>query len=119
VAHGLPKQRWQSIGHFEHTVAVRQTPWDFDRPKRDDRAIVVGVWETREHMAKQRLKERRKATPKFQGGRNRSYGTGDEPCERDVPLELENKHQVLAPFPARWRKNFIRILEGDKVAVAI
>jgi len=32
-------------------------------------------------------------------------------------VELENKHQVLAHVSGKMRKNFIRILAGDKVAV--
>jgi translation initiation factor IF-1 len=32
-------------------------------------------------------------------------------------VELENKHQVLAHVSGKMRKNFIRILPGDKVAV--
>ena len=34
-------------------------------------------------------------------------------------VELENKHQVLAHVSGRMRKNFIRILAGDKVAVEL
>jgi len=34
-------------------------------------------------------------------------------------VELENKHQVLAHISGRMRKNFIRILPGDKVAVEL
>src|SRR5213593_3242063 len=34
-------------------------------------------------------------------------------------VELENKHQVLAHVSAKMRKNFIRILPGDKVAVEL
>ena len=34
-------------------------------------------------------------------------------------VELENKHQVLAHISGRMRKNFIRILPGDTVTVAI
>jgi translation initiation factor IF-1 len=30
-------------------------------------------------------------------------------------VELENKHQVLAHISGKMRKNFIRILPGDKV----
>src|SRR5437879_11098115 len=30
-------------------------------------------------------------------------------------VELENKHQVLAHISGKMRKNFIRILAGDKV----
>src|SRR5258708_38283487 len=32
-------------------------------------------------------------------------------------VELESKHQVLAHVSGKMRKNFIRILPGDKVAV--
>ena len=34
-------------------------------------------------------------------------------------VELENKHQVLAHVSGRMRKNFIKILAGDKVAVEL
>src|SRR5579864_1398005 len=34
-------------------------------------------------------------------------------------VELENKHQVLAHISGKMRKNFIRILAGDKVAVEL
>jgi translation initiation factor IF-1 len=34
-------------------------------------------------------------------------------------VELENKHQVLAHISGRMRKNFIRILAGDRVAVEL
>ncbi len=36
-----------------------------------------------------------------------------------LPMELENKHQVLAHVSGKMRKNFIRILPGDKVAVEL
>ena len=32
-------------------------------------------------------------------------------------VELENKHEVLAHISGKIRKNFIRILPGDKVKV--
>jgi len=32
-------------------------------------------------------------------------------------VELENKHEVLAHVSGRMRKNFIRILPGDRVAI--
>ena len=32
-------------------------------------------------------------------------------------VELENKHQVLAHISGRMRKNYIRILTGDKVKI--
>ena len=34
-------------------------------------------------------------------------------------VELENKHQVLAHISVRMRKNFIKILPGDKVLVEL
>jgi translation initiation factor IF-1 len=34
-------------------------------------------------------------------------------------LELENKHRVLAHVSGKMRKNFIRILPGDKVLVEL
>jgi len=34
-------------------------------------------------------------------------------------VELENKHQVLAHVSGKMRKNFIRILPGDKVAAEL
>ncbi|MBI3405630.1 MAG: translation initiation factor IF-1 [Acidobacteria bacterium] len=34
-------------------------------------------------------------------------------------VELENKHRVLAHISGKMRKNFIRILAGDKVQVEL
>ncbi|MBI5788860.1 MAG: translation initiation factor IF-1 [Candidatus Schekmanbacteria bacterium] len=34
-------------------------------------------------------------------------------------VELENGHKVLAHISGRMRKNFIRILDGDKVLVEL
>jgi translation initiation factor IF-1 len=34
-------------------------------------------------------------------------------------LELDNKHKVLAHISGKMRKNFIRILPGDKVLVEL
>jgi len=34
-------------------------------------------------------------------------------------VELENKHRVLAHISGKMRKNFIRILPGDKVSVEL
>lgn len=34
-------------------------------------------------------------------------------------VQLENKHQVLAHISGKMRKNFIRILAGDRVAVEL
>jgi translation initiation factor IF-1 len=34
-------------------------------------------------------------------------------------VQLENKHEVLAHISGKMRKNFIRILPGDRVAVEL
>jgi translation initiation factor IF-1 len=34
-------------------------------------------------------------------------------------VELENKHQVLSHISGKMRKNFIRILPGDRVLVEV
>ena len=34
-------------------------------------------------------------------------------------VELENKHEVLAHISGKMRKNFIRILPGDRVLVEV
>jgi translation initiation factor IF-1 len=34
-------------------------------------------------------------------------------------VELENKHRVLAHVSGKMRKNFIRILPGDKILVEL
>jgi len=34
-------------------------------------------------------------------------------------VQLDNKHQVLAHISGKMRKNFIRILAGDKVVVEL
>jgi translation initiation factor IF-1 len=34
-------------------------------------------------------------------------------------VELDNKHRVLAHISGKMRKNFIRILPGDKVTVEL
>lgn len=34
-------------------------------------------------------------------------------------VELENRHQVLAHISGKMRKNFIKILPGDKVIVEL
>ena len=39
--------------------------------------------------------------------------------ERDVRVELENRHQVLAHVSGKMRKNFIRILTGDRVLIEL
>ena len=40
-----------------------------------------------------------------------------EEMEFEMSKELENGHQVLAHISGKLRKNFIRILPGDKVTM--
>ena len=47
-------------------------------------------------------------------------GTVVEPLPNAMfRVELENKHRVLAHISGKMRKNFIRILPGDKVLVEL
>lgn len=47
-------------------------------------------------------------------------GTVLEPLPNGMfKVELENKHQVLAHISGKIRKNFIRILAGDRVQVEL
>ena len=46
--------------------------------------------------------------------------TGVEPLPNAMfRVELENKHKVLAHISGKMRKNFIRILPGDRVLVEL
>jgi translation initiation factor IF-1 len=47
-------------------------------------------------------------------------GTVVEPLPNAMfRVELDNKHQVLAHISGKMRKNFIRILAGDRVTVEL
>lgn len=47
-------------------------------------------------------------------------GTVLEPLPNGMfKVELENKHQVLAHISGKIRKNYIRILAGDRVAIEL
>jgi translation initiation factor IF-1 len=47
-------------------------------------------------------------------------GTVIEPLPNAMfKVELDNKHQVLAVVSGKMRKNFIRILPGDRVAIEL
>jgi len=47
-------------------------------------------------------------------------GTVIEPLPNAMfRVELDNKHRVLAHISGKMRKNFIRILAGDRVAVEL
>ena len=73
-------------------------------------------------MAKQRpTPEKRKRTPATpKEDAIEVMATVIEPLPNAMfRVELENKHQVLAHIPGKMRKNFIRILAGDRVAVEL
>jgi translation initiation factor IF-1 len=87
-----------------------------------------------------RIRWQRKPKPKKKlwkrAGRHASYlSKGDRLSKEDAievmavvvetlpnamfKVELENKHQALAHVSGRMRKNFIRILPGDRVAIEL
>ncbi|HEY4683950.1 MAG TPA: translation initiation factor IF-1 [Candidatus Acidoferrales bacterium] len=72
-------------------------------------------------MAKQRYPEKKRNTE--ESGKEDAIevmATVIEPLPNAMfRVQLENKHVVLAHISGRMRKNFIRILPGDKVAVEL
>ena len=94
---------------------------DFDTPKRDDRAVVVGMERAEQEIMAKQLDEKKKGdsgNPKEDA--IEVMATVIEPLPNAMfRVELENKHQVLAHVSGKMRKNFIRILAGDKVAVEL
>ena len=113
---------------------------DFDEAERDDRAFVVvgfvgrstlrpnlarcfGWLVTQENMAKG-FEDKKRADKGDSGNPKEDaievMATVIEPLPNAMfRVELENKHQVLAHVSGKMRKNFIRILAGDKVAVEL
>jgi len=96
---------------------------DLDAPARCRRAGVVNgrLLAAQERMAKKPQDEKPKtdsANPKEDA--IEVMATVIEPLPNAMfRVELENKHQVLAHISGKMRKNFIRILPGDKVAVEL
>ena len=78
-------------------------------------------WGFKERMAKRPVDEKKK--PGEGSGKEDAIevmATVIEPLPNAMfRVELENKHQVLAHISGKMRKNFIRILAGDKVAVEL
>ena len=115
--------------HFEHTVAVTANgPWILTQAARSHGAVLVKlgqVLETvgfrQEHMARRPEPEKKK--PGEGSGKEDAIevmATVIEPLPNAMfRVELENKHQVLAHISGKMRKNFIRILPGDRVAVEL
>jgi translation initiation factor IF-1 len=81
----------------------------------------LSSWGFKERMAKRPVDEKKK--PGEGSGKEDAIevmATVIEPLPNAMfRVELENKHQVLAHISGKMRKNFIRILAGDKVAVEL
>ncbi len=68
--------------------------------------------------SKQDRRREQSETPKE--GAIEVMGTVIEPLPNAMfRVELDNKHQVLAHISGKMRKNFIRILAGDRVTVEL
>ena len=114
--------------HFEHTVAVT-SKWAVDSdaaerssgPSGKQQEAEVG-WSRRQERMRTRP-EREKKKPGEGSGKEDAIevmATVIEPLPNAMfRVELENKHQVLAHISGKMRKNFIRILSGDRVAVEL
>jgi translation initiation factor IF-1 len=75
-------------------------------------------------MAKPQRSEKKKPEPGDSGNSKEDaievMATVIEPLPNAMfRVQLENKHQVLAHISGKMRKNFIRILAGDRVAVEL
>ena len=102
--------------HFEHTVAVTSNgPWILTRPREMHGSILVA--------GRERLMAKASSSPekkKADAGNPKEdaievMATVIEPLPNAMfRVELENKHQVLAHISGKMRKNFIRILAGDR-----
>ncbi len=105
--------------HFEHTVAVTSNgPWILTRPRETvpERPGSVGVY------GKIASTEKKKTADSGNSKEDaiEVMATVIEPLPNAMfRVQLENKHQVLAHISGKMRKNFIRILAGDKVAVEL
>jgi translation initiation factor IF-1 len=77
-----------------------------------------GTWERMQRRPEQKVKK-----PGDSSGKEDAIevmATVIEPLPNAMfRVELENKHQVLAHISGKMRKNFIRILSGDRVAVEL
>jgi translation initiation factor IF-1 len=61
---------------------------------------------------------RRRAAPSVAGDAIQMMGTVSEVLPNTTfRVKLENGHEVLAYVSGKMRKNYIRILQGDRVAV--
>src|SRR6266403_4831363 len=141
---GCRNRRWQSFGAFRahHRGNFKRTA-DSNAAQRSDRPILVidfvaaaFRWPSRVRscsgrcfsgsFVRNRFRELM-ARPEDDKKKNDSGNSKEDAIEvmatviEPLPnamfrVELENKHQVLAHVSGKMRKNFIRILAGDKVA---
>lgn len=69
---------------------------------------------------KDQQRKQREATESPKEDAIEVMGTVVEPLPNAMfRVELDNKHQVLAHISGKMRKNFIRILAGDRVAIEL
>src|SRR5215467_580810 len=117
--------RWQSLGALRaYRGRYCQRAVDSDAPKRSDRAVVVSVGTIEQENMAREFEDKKKGDKGDSGNPKEDaievMATVIEPLPNAMfRVELENKHQVLAHVSGKMRKNFIRILAGDKVAVEL
>jgi len=88
---------------------------DFDPAARDHRSVVVAKL-----MVKRPSPEKKGDSGNSKEDAIEVMATVIEPLPNAMfRVELENKHRVLAHISGKMRKNFIRILAGDRVAVEL
>ena len=113
----------QRFGAFR-AYCGRDHKWTLDldaATKRFGAGLVREEVGDRENMAKGPIKENNQK-PNESGKEDaiEVMATVIEPLPNAMfRVELENKHQVLAHISGKMRKNFIRILPGDRVAVEL
>ena len=91
---------------------------DPDTPEGHVGTILVANWERMKNRPNREEKKKDTGNPKEDA--IEVMATVIEPLPNAMfRVELENKHQVLAHISGKMRKNFIRILAGDKVAVEL
>ena len=77
-----------------------------------------GVWRRRRSPAAARLQTGKETSRVVAGDAIQMMGTVTEVLPNTTfRVKLENGHEVLAYVSGKMRKNYIRILQGDRVAV--
>src|ERR1700730_11687415 len=112
--------RRHEVGSFRaHRRGDLEWTLGFDASPRNAGTVLVGG--ARGHMGKRPEPEKPTAdAPNPKEDAIEVMATVIEPLPNAMfKVELENKHQVLAHISGKMRKNFIRILPGDKVLVEV